>query len=68
MEVPERFRLIPDSVPAGSPRNVAQAYVRLAAAEDAGQPFQPDFAHAVKAHALIAAIERSAEEGRSVRL
>ena len=28
----------------------------------------PDFAHAVKRHALIAAIEKSAAEGRAVRL
>ena len=68
LEPPERFTLVPDSVPAGAPRNVAQAYARLATAIAAGEPFEPDFAHAVKRHALIAAIERSSAEGRSVRV
>lgn len=68
LEVPERFTLVPDSVPPGPPRNVAQAYARLATAIAEGKPFEPDFAHAVKRHALIAAIERSSAEGRSVRV
>ena len=68
METPERFTLIPESTPAGPPRNVAQAYARLAAAMATGERFEPDFAHAVKRHALLAAIERSAAEGRAVRV
>jgi hypothetical protein len=47
---------------------VAQAYARFGAALAAGEPFDPDFAHAVTRHALIAAIERSSAEGRSVTL
>ncbi|MDP8925141.1 MAG: Gfo/Idh/MocA family oxidoreductase [Chloroflexota bacterium] len=68
MEVPERFALVPESTPAGPARNVAQAYTRLARAMAAGERFEPDFAHAVTRHALIAAIERSATEGRAVRV
>jgi predicted dehydrogenase len=68
MEVPQRFILAPDSTPAGSPRNVAQAYARLASSIASGERFQPDFAHAVKTHALIAAIESSAAEGRIVHV
>jgi predicted dehydrogenase len=68
METPERFTLVPDGTPAGSPRNVAQAYARLAAAVTTGDLFEPDFAHAVKRHKLIEAIERSSAEGKSVRL
>ena len=68
LETPERFTLVPESVPAGAPRNVAQAYARFATGIAAGKPFEPDFAHAVKRHALIAAIERSSAEGRSVRV
>jgi predicted dehydrogenase len=68
LEPPERFTLVPDRVPAGAPRNVGQAYVRLAAAIAAGEPFEPDFAHAVKRHTLIEAIERSSAERRSVRV
>ena len=66
METPARFTLIPDSVSAGPPRNVAQAYVRLAQAMAEGKPFDPDFAHAVKAHKLVAAIEQSSATGTAV--
>jgi predicted dehydrogenase len=68
METPDRFRLVPEGTPAGQPRNVAQAYVRLADAIRGDSAFEPDFDHAVKRHKLIDAIERSAAEGRSVRL
>jgi predicted dehydrogenase len=68
MEVPECFALAPEGTPAGPPRNVAAAYARLARAMAAGERFEPDFAHAVKRHALIAAIERSSAEGRTVSL
>jgi predicted dehydrogenase len=68
MEVPERFTLVPDGTPTGPARNVAQAYTRLAQALTTGERFAPDFAHAVTRHALLAAIERSAAEGRTIRL
>jgi predicted dehydrogenase len=68
LEVPERFTLVPQSVPPGPPRNVAQAYARLARALTAGERFEPDFAQAVTRHALLAAIERAAAEGRAVRV
>jgi predicted dehydrogenase len=68
MPTPERFTLIPDSVPAGPPRNVAQAYTRLAQAMKDGKPFSPSFADAVKAHKLVAALETSSETGKSVSL
>jgi predicted dehydrogenase len=68
METPERFALVPVSAPAGPPRNVAQAYARLARTMSAGERFEPDFAHAVTRHALIAAIERSSAEGKTVRV
>jgi predicted dehydrogenase len=68
METPARFTLIPDAVPAGPPRNVAQAYVRLARAMREGRPFDPDFAHAVKAHKLIGAIKQSSAAGTTVSL
>lgn len=68
MDVPRRFTVVPEGVPSGAPFNVAQAYVRLAAGWSAGEPFTPDFQHAVVRHALIDAIERSAAEGRAVHL
>jgi predicted dehydrogenase len=67
MEIPERFRLVPEGTPAGPARNVAQAYARLAQAMASGEHYEPDFRHAVTRHALIAAIERSSAEGRTVR-
>lgn len=68
MEVPDRFKIVPEGTPAGSPRNVAQAYVRLADAIRDSAPYDPDFDLAVQRHKLIDAIERSAAEGKSVRL
>lgn len=68
MEPPERFRLAPESTPSGSPQNVAQAYARIASAFNSNDSYQPDFAHAVRRHKLIEAIERSATEGRRVTL
>jgi predicted dehydrogenase len=66
MEIPTRFTLVPEGTPAGAPRNVAQAYARLARTLAAGEQFEPDFAHAVQRHTLLAAIERSSTEGRAV--
>jgi len=68
LEPPERLTLISQDTPAGPARNVGQAYSRIAAALASGEPYHPDFAHAVKRHKLIEAIERSSAEGRTVRL
>jgi predicted dehydrogenase len=68
MDPPARYKAAPDETPAGPPRNVAHAYVRLAEALRSGAAFQPDFEHAVQRHKLIEAIERSAAEGRTVSL
>jgi predicted dehydrogenase len=68
MEIPDRFTLVPEGTPAGPPRNVAQAYIRIAAALRSKAPYTPDFAHAVQRHKLIAAIEQAAAEGAAVRL
>jgi predicted dehydrogenase len=68
MPPPDRFNLVPEGTPAGQPRNVAQAYVRLADALDGAGSFDPDFDLAVQRHKLIDAIERSSAEGKSVRL
>jgi predicted dehydrogenase len=68
MRPPERFTLAPSGTPDGPPRNVAQAYVRLAQALQNGASYQPDFAHALKRHRLIEAIERSDAERKAVTL
>ncbi|HZQ99587.1 MAG TPA: Gfo/Idh/MocA family oxidoreductase [Chloroflexota bacterium] len=67
LEPPERLVPAPGA-PAGAPRNVAQAYARIAAAWSAGEPYHPDFEHAVRRHTLIEAIERSSAERRAVRV
>lgn len=68
MAPPAKYTLVPEHTPAGPPRNVGQAYSRMAAAAAGGEVYQPDFAHAVRRHALIEAIERSSAERRAVRV
>lgn len=68
LEVPDRFKLVPEGTPAGSPRNVAQAYMRFVDTMGDGGGFDPDFDLAVQRHRLIDAIERSSAEARAVRL
>jgi predicted dehydrogenase len=68
MDPPDKFTLVPEGTPSGPPRNVAQGYVRFADAMQSGDRFDPDFDTAVQRHKFIDAIERSAAEGRSVRL
>jgi predicted dehydrogenase len=65
---PDEYNLTPEGTPSGSPRNVGQAYVRMANAIHSGEPFNPDFDLAVQRHRLIDALERSSETGRSVTL
>src|SRR4029077_12570273 len=59
MEVPDRFTVVPEGTPAGSPRNVAQAYARLADVFGTQESFEPDFDLAVRRHRLIAAMEQA---------
>ena len=67
MPVPAEHRWVPAEL-AGPAVNVAQMYARLA--EDlAGQGRRyPDFEDAVRRHRMIAAVERSTEQGRRVAL
>jgi predicted dehydrogenase len=68
MPVPAKYRVVPESTPAGQPYNVAQAYARAAGALRGGGPFDVDFNHAVQRHQLIDAIERSSATSRAVKL
>jgi predicted dehydrogenase len=68
LPVPSRYRVAPESLPSGPPYNVAQAYARAADALRGGGSFGVDFDLAVRRHALIDAIERSAATGRSVKV
>ena len=68
LPVPDKFQLVPEGTPRGQAFNVAQAYARFSDALEQRSPFDPDFELAVTRHKLIDAFERSAAEGRSVRL
>ncbi|MDA1061304.1 MAG: Gfo/Idh/MocA family oxidoreductase [Chloroflexi bacterium] len=68
LEPPAEYALVPEGTPSGPPRNVAHAYVRMADALAAGEPFDPDFEVAVRRHRLLDAIERSSESGAAVHL
>ncbi|WP_411965033.1 Gfo/Idh/MocA family protein [Haloferax sp. YSMS24] len=68
LPVPERLRVVPESVPFGPPQNVGQAYVRMAAAIQEGKAFAPSFEDALEVHRLLDAIQQSSDEGRVVRV
>jgi predicted dehydrogenase len=68
MAVPDRFTVVPEGTPAGSPRNVAQAYTRLADSFAGQESFEPDFDLAVRRHRLIDALERASESGKAVSI
>src|SRR3989442_13516990 len=68
MPVPSRYKVVPESTPAGQPYNVAQAYARAADALRGAGSFEVDFNLAVQRHTLIDAIERSFTTGRSVKV
>lgn len=66
--IEDKLHLVPEGTPAGPPRNVAQAYARMADSLAKGEAFEPDFDLAVVRYKLIDAIERSSAEGRSIAL
>jgi predicted dehydrogenase len=66
LTIPESYQF---PQPLGAPaNNVALIYQRIAADLTTGTHTAPTFADALKTHELIAAIERSAEEGRAIKL
>jgi len=68
MPVPSKYKVAPESTPAGQAYNVAQAYARAADALRGDGSFDVDFNLAVQRHKLIDAIERSSATGRSVKV
>jgi predicted dehydrogenase len=66
LSIPAKYRVAPETTPAGQPYNVAQAYARAAGALRGAGPFEVDFDLAVQRHRLIDAIERASATGRSV--
>jgi predicted dehydrogenase len=68
LPVPGKYRWVPDELPADSPYNVAQLYVRLADSIRAGKPVSPGFDAAVTRHRLLDAIVRASETGMKQRM
>ena len=68
LPIPAKYRFVPDGVPANSPYNVAQLYVKLGEAIRAGTRASPGFDAAVRRHELIDAIVRASNTGQRQRL
>ncbi len=68
LSVPERLRFVPPTVPLGPPQNVGQAYVRMAEAIQERKQFAPSFEDALETHRLLATIQQSSDEGRTIKL
>jgi predicted dehydrogenase len=64
MAIPAKYRWVPDTVPQGSPYNVAQLYARLGDGIRNGKPVTPGFDAAVTRHRLLDMIVRAAETGQ----
>jgi predicted dehydrogenase len=63
LQVPARYRWVPEGVPPDSPYNVAQLYMRFAESIRDGKPVRPGFDAAVTRHRLLDAIMRASETG-----
>jgi predicted dehydrogenase len=64
MAIPAKYRWVPDTVPQGSPYNVAQLYARLGEGIRNGNRVTPGFDAAVTRHRLLDMIVRAAESGQ----
>jgi len=64
MPVPGSYTWVPDTVPRGVPLNVAQLYVQIGNDIRTGSATAPDFALAVRRHALLEAIQRASDTGQ----
>jgi predicted dehydrogenase len=63
LPIPEKYRWVPPTMPAGPPLNMGQLFARMAAAIRAGRPAQPDFELAVKRHRLLDVVQMSSDTG-----
>jgi len=66
VELPDSLTLVPEGTPAGSARNVAQAYARMADAIQARKAFDPDFEVALRPTGCSTRFERSAAGGSAM--
>jgi predicted dehydrogenase len=68
LPVPKHLRVVPETVPDGPPQNIGQLYVRMAEAIREGKHFNPNFEDALAVHKLLEAIQRSSDEGRTIKI
>ncbi|MCX6022015.1 MAG: Gfo/Idh/MocA family oxidoreductase [Chloroflexi bacterium] len=61
LQAPASTRIVPETVPAGVPFNVAQMIQRLAEAVRSGAAVEPDFDDAVRMHRVLDALQRSSD-------
>ncbi len=64
MQVPAKYRWVPDAVPTGSPYNVAQLYQKFGEAIRDGAAFHPSFNEAVTRHRMLDMITAAARSGQ----
>ena len=64
LEIPAKYRHVPDNTPRDSPYNVAQLYAALGAAIRENRPASPGFDAAVTRHRMIDMIVRASETGQ----
>jgi predicted dehydrogenase len=63
LSIPESYRWVPPTVPAGLPFNVAQLFMRMAEGIREGKSISPDFDMALKRHQLLDAIQKASDTG-----
>jgi predicted dehydrogenase len=63
LTIPDSYRWVPASMPAGLPYSVGQLYRRLGQAIRGGERWHPDFAVAMRRASLLATLERASSSG-----
>ena len=68
LDIPSRYRYVPEDMPKGAPYNVGQLYALFARAIRSGEvsPSKATFATAVDLHRLIDAMRESSVQGRQI--
>ena len=68
LDIPSRYRYVPEDMPKGAPYNVGQLYALFARAIRSGEvsPSKATFATAVDLHRLIDAMRASSVQGRQI--
>jgi predicted dehydrogenase len=65
LDIPGKYRWVPDATPRESPYNVAQLYAALGAAIRDDKPAVPGFDAAVTRHRMLDMITQASETGQT---